>query len=329
MIRSGTTLFADHYFMMDEVALAVQKSGMKGALAEAILEFGNEEKGKKLAKKGRDFVKRWNGKAEGRVTCLMGPHSTYTCTPNTLKIVKEYAQDLRVPIHLHLEEFKDEASQAKKKWGKRPVELLESIGFLGPDVLAAHVIFVDDKELGILARRKVNVNNNVYCMMKGGQGIARAIEMMRRGINVSLGTDGPASHNNLDMFEEMKLAIAAQALKYGKPDALDAQTAIRMATINGARALHLEESTGSIEKGKDADLVVLSGSTSKSTPFYNPPVLVAQTLCGGDVTHTMVKGKLLLENGKLVSLDEDYLVRCAEKRFVALMDRSGVKLKKF
>jgi 5-methylthioadenosine/S-adenosylhomocysteine deaminase len=326
MLRSGTTCFADHYFKMDQVAAAVEETGIRGALAEAILEFGDESKGEDLAREGRRFARRWKRSGSGRVTALMGPHSTYTCTPRTLKLVKDYAVDLRVPIHIHLSEHREEPARVRRKWGKRPVELLESIGFLGDDVLGAHVTFVTDRELGLLARRRVNVNNNVYCKMKGGQGVARAREMLDRGINVSLGTDGPASHNNLDMFEEMKFAIAAQALKYRRPDALSAAEAISMATMNGARALHLDRHVGSLEPGKDADVVVLDASSARGTPFYNPETLVAQTLCGRDVADVLVKGRQVVAGGRTTEADEDRIMAGAEESFRSLMGRSGVKL---
>ena len=326
MLLSGTTCFADHYFEMDSVATAVEESGIRGALAEAILDFDDESKGAELARKGRAFARRWEKNRSGRVTPLMGPHSTYVCAPKTLELVKEYATDLGVPIHIHVSEHRDEPARVKKKWGRRPIELLDKIGFLGPDVLAAHVTFANDLELGILAKRKVNVNNNVYCKMKGGQGIARAREMLDRGINVSLGTDGPASHNNLDMFEEMKFAIAAQATRYGRPDALSAPEAIGMATINGARAVHLERAIGSLEPGKDADVVVLDSSSARGTPFYNTPTLVAQTLCGRDVAHVMVKGKVVVRGGKAALVNEERVMADAERSFRSLMERSGVRL---
>jgi 5-methylthioadenosine/S-adenosylhomocysteine deaminase len=326
MMKSGTTCFADHYFEMDQVAESVQQAGIRGALAEAILDFGDEERGKELAKKGRRFVERWHNRASGRVTCLMGPHSVYTCTPGTLRLVKEYATELGVGIHLHLSEHREEAAKVKRMWGARPIELLDSLGFLGRDVLAAHVTFADDAELEILAKRRVNVNNNVYCKMKGGQGISRAREMLDLGINVSLGTDGPASHNNLDMFEEMKLAIAAQALKYRRPDALTAKEAIRMATLNGARALHLDKTIGSLERGKDADIVMLDADTSRGTPFYNIPTMVAQTLCGRDVRNVMVRGRFVVRDFKAVGIDEERVIEEAERSFYGLMERSGIRL---
>lgn len=327
MLLSGTTCFADHYFQMDNVAEAVSETGVRGALAEAILDFGDESKGSDLADKGRDFVERWNNKVEGRITCLMGPHSTYTCTPSTLGKVRRYADELGVGIHLHLSEHRDEPLRVKRKWGKRPIELLDSLGFLAQDVLAAHVTFANDEELSILAKRRVNVNVNVYCKMKGGQGIARVAEMKKDGINVSLGTDGPASHNNLDMFEEMKLVIAAQALKYKDPSSISASEAIRMATLNGARALSLSAKTGSIEKGKEADIIVLDAENARGTPFFNAPVLAAQTLCGRDVKHVMVNGRLVVRDGEITTVKVQEVLDKAEGQFHSLMERSGTDLK--
>ncbi|MEM0117078.1 MAG: amidohydrolase [Conexivisphaerales archaeon] len=324
MLKSGTTCFADHYFHMHNVARAVNETGIRGALAEAILEFGDEEKGRELVRQGEKFAEKWNGQADGRITCLMGPHSTYTCTPQTLKLAAEAAEDLGIGLHLHLAEHRDEASTVKKRYGMRPIELLESIGFLNRRVLAAHVTFARDDELQILRKNNVNVNVNVYCKMKGGQGIARIREMLDLGINVSLGTDGPASHNNLDMFEEMKLSIAATNLKYKNPAALSASEAVRMATINGAKALGIDNKLGSIEEGKEADLVILNGLSARATPFFNPFALAAQTLCGNDVQHVVIQGRVVVRNGKLTTVHEEEIVRNAETSFRELMSRSGV-----
>jgi 5-methylthioadenosine/S-adenosylhomocysteine deaminase len=325
MLKSGTTCFADHYFQMDNVARAIKRTGIRGALAEAVLDFGDRKRGEELLKEGESFAERWHGKADGRIICMMGPHSTYTCTPETLKLASDIARRLGIGIHIHLSEHRDEALRIKRSYGKRPIPLLESIGFLNKHVLAAHVTFASDDDLIILQKNRVNVNVNVYCKMKGGQGIARIREMLDMGINVSLGTDGPASHNNLDMFEEMKLSIAATALKYKNPKALSASDSIRMATINGARAIGLDTKIGSITEGKEADLVVLNASTVRAAPFFNPVVMAAQTLCGNDVEHVIVQGKKVVIHKKVVGIDERRIIKEAEARFVKLMNRSGVK----
>jgi len=197
---------------------------------------------------------------------------------------------------------------------------------LSKHVLAAHVTFANDEELMILKKNQVNVNVNIYCKMKGGQGIARIREMLDMGMNVSLGTDGPASHNNLDMFEEMKLSIAATALKYKNPSALSARESIRMATINGAKAVGLDEKIGSIEEGKEADLVVLNTSTARATPFFNPVVMAAQTLCGNDVEHVIIQGKKVVRHKKVIGINENRIIKEAESRFVRLMNNSGFHL---
>lgn len=321
MLRSGTTCFADHYFQMDNVAKAVESTGLRAALAEAILDFGDRSRGEELVKKGKSFAERWNKECNGRINCMMGPHSTYTCTPYTLELASEAAREIGVGIHLHLLEHREEASLVKKRYGKRPLQLLDSINFLGKDVLAAHVTFANDDDLLVLKKKDVNVNVNVYCKMKGGQGIARIREMLDMGINVSLGTDGPASHNNLDMFEEMKLSIAAVSLKYRNPKSLSASESIRMATVNGAKALGIEDKVGSIEKGKEADIIVLNGHSARATPFINPEVIAAQTLCGMDVQHVIVQGKILLRDGKIVCVDEENIIEKAEEKFVQLMNR--------
>jgi 5-methylthioadenosine/S-adenosylhomocysteine deaminase len=325
MLKSGTTCFADHYFQMENVAKAVKETGIRGVLAEAVLDFGDRARGAELLKKGESFAEKWHGKANGRVQCMIGPHSTYTCTPDTLKLASDIARRLGIGTHLHVLEHREEASKVKRKYGKKPIELLESVGFLNKKVLAAHVTFASDEDLSVLKKRHVNVNVNVYCKMKGGQGIARIREMLDMGINVSLGTDGPASHNNLDMFEEMKLSIAATALRYRNPGALSAMQSIRMATINGARAIGQDAKIGSIEEGKEADMVVLQTASARATPLFNPAVMSAQTLCGNDVEHVIVQGRIVIRNKKLVDVNEGNITREAEARFGELMRRSGLQ----
>ncbi len=325
MIKTGTTCFADHYYHMDKVAMAVEKAGLRGALAEAILDFGDEQRGLELADKGKRFVERWNGKGDGRITGMMGPHSTYTCSPSTLKTIKEFAEDLKVPIHIHLQERRDEMLKVKEKWGERPIALLQKLGVLNNNLLTAHVVFLQDDELGLLAKGRVNVSNCVYGKMKGAQGIARAREMLDSGINVSLGTDGPATHNNLDMFEEMKFSIAAQSLKYRIPNAITPEEALMMATINGVRSIHIERTTGSIEKDKDADFIVIDGNAAKAVPYHNLPSIVAQTVCGDDVVDSVVQGRVIMKNRKILTLNESDVIDLAERHFYDIMERNGIE----
>ncbi|MGC8622212.1 MAG: amidohydrolase [Caldisphaera sp.] len=325
MIRSGTTCFIDHYYHMDQVALAVEKSGIRGALAETIMDFNNDQKGAELVDKGKKFVERWNGKAEGRIKCLMGPHSTVTCSPNTLRNINEMAQDLNVPVHIHLQENRDELLKIKNMWGERPIGLLEKLGLLNNNLLAAHVTFLSDDELNLLSKRQVNVATCVYGKMKGGQGIARIKEMLGLGINVSLATDGAATHNNLDMFEEMKFAIAAQSVKYKKPNAITAEQALKMATINGAKDIHMDNLFGSIEVGKDADLVIINGSSAKALPYHNYPSLVAQTFSGDDVTDVIIQGRIIMKDKKILTIDETDTLTNAENHFMELMNKSNIQ----
>ncbi len=248
MIKSGTTSFADMYFLMDETAKAVELSGLRASLSHGLVELWNKEKGEADLKEGRRFVRAWRGAAEGRIKTMYGPHAPNTCSEEYLAKVREEANRDGVGIHIHLLETEAELNEMKEKYGKCSVHLLEDIGFLGPDVLAAHCVWVSDGDIEILRKRGVNVSHNVVSNMKLASGIAPVHKMLRKGVNVSLGTDGCASNNSLDLFEEMKTAALLQKVSNSNPTVLPAQQVLEMGTVNGAKALDPE--TGMLKVGK-------------------------------------------------------------------------------
>ncbi|MEW6592822.1 MAG: amidohydrolase family protein [Candidatus Hadarchaeota archaeon] len=313
MIKSGTTCFADNYFFMDEVAKAVEQSGIRGDLSYGIIELGDPKKRESELKIGEKLVKDWQGKADGRILTMFGPHAPYTCSPECLVNVKELAKKHKVGIHIHVAESQDETKQITEKYGKRPVEHLDSIGFLGPEVLAAHCVWLDEKEIKILHDRGVKPVHNPVSNMKIGCGVSPVPEMLNVGIPVALGTDGAASNNSLDMINEMKFAALLNKVHKLAPTVMPAYSVLEMATINGAKALGLEKEIGTIEVGKKADIIIVDLHRPHLTPVHNVIPHLVYSAVGGDVDTTIVDGKILMKGRKVQTLDEERVMEKAQE----------------
>jgi len=309
MIKSGTTCFADMYFYEDMVAKAVEKAGMRAVLAPGILEAGGPEGGEKLLKKAVDIVRKHHGSADGRISIRLGPHATYTCSPDFLKKVRKETLALNVGIHMHLAESGEMVKLAKEKHGFTEVELLESIGFLGPDVLAAHCIHLSEKERQLMAKHDVKVAYNPVANMKVALGIPRMKELMELDVTVGIGTDGPASNNTLDMLESMKFASLLQKVHYMDPTIMPAQQTLEMATVNGANALGLEKIVGSLETGKKADITLIDFRSPHLTPMHNPYANIVYSASGSDVEAVIVNGEILMEGRGVKTLDEEKVIQ--------------------
>lgn len=325
MIKSGTTCFADMYFHMEDVARAVEESGIRGVLSYGIVELGDPKRRESELNKGEDLVKNWNGKAEGRILTMFGPHAPYTCSPECLTKVKELAKKYDVGIHTHLSETRDDVKQMVKKYGKRPVKHLDSIGFLGPEVLAAHCVWLTENEIKLLRERGVKPVHNPVSNMKLGSGVAPVPEMLAAGIPVALGTDGAASNNSLDMFKEMKFAALLNKAYRLDPVAVPAMSALEMATVNGATALGLGGELGSIEVGKKADLVLVDLEKPHLTPLHNLISHLVYSAVGSDVETTIVDGRILMLERRVLVLDEDKVLRLAQKSSDDLLARKEGK----
>ncbi|MBN2489022.1 MAG: amidohydrolase family protein [Methanosarcinaceae archaeon] len=309
MIKSGTTAFADMYIHMDEVARAVEKSGMRAALSYGMIDLGDEARGDRELKEGRRFVHEWNGGADGRITAMYGPHAPNTCSREFLIKVKEQAMQDDAKIHIHVLETEAELNQMKEKFGMCSVNMLDEIGFLDPDVLAAHCIWLSDGDIDILSKRGVNVSHNPVSNMKLASGIAPVPKMLDRGVNVSLGTDGCASNNNLDMFEEMKTLALLHKVNTFDPTVLPARQVLEMATRNGARALGL--GTGVLKAGYRADVIIVDMNKPHLTPRYDATSHLVYSARGCDVRTTIVNGKILMHNYETISLDEQKVMDAA------------------
>ena len=295
MLSSGITTFNDMYYFEERIADAVLKAGVRAMLSRGILDItGNTEEAIKATNEFLNYVKRlWHTKkySKNHIFFAYGPHAPYTCSKELLMRVREMANDTKFRIHIHIAETKWEFTTFKERHGKTPIEYLDSIGFLGPDVMAAHVVWTTDRDLEILARRKVKVLHNPTSNLKLASGIARIPEMLEKGITVGLATDGPASNNRLNMFREMLMAALIHKGSKLDPKLMPAKTVIRLATIEGAKVLGLERYVGSLEPGKFADFVVINLKTPYATPFHDIYSMLVYTLERDSVEATYVGGK--------------------------------------
>lgn len=313
MIKSGTTCFADQYFYMEDVARAVEEAGIRGVLSYGIIELDDPKRRESELRAGEKLIKECHGKANGRVLTMFGPHAAYTCSPECLAQVKELAGKYGIGIHTHIAETEEEVGKIMKKYGKRPLEHLDAIEFLGPEVLAAHCVCLTEQEIGVIRDRGVKPVHNPVSNMKTASGVAPVPEMLAAGIPVALGTDGAASNNSLDMFNEMKFAALLNKVHKLDPTAVPAQAVLEMATINGAIALGLEKEIGSLEVGKKADLVLIDLKKPHLAPLHNVVSHLVYSAVGSDVDTVIVDGRILMRGRKVLTLEEDRVLENVQK----------------
>src|SRR5665648_489167 len=310
MIKSGTTAFADMYIHVDKVAQAVIDSGMRANLAYGMIDLGDKARADSELAEGTRVVKKWQGAANGRIKAMYGPHAPNTCSREFLIRVKEQAQKDNAMIHIHILETEAELNEMKEKFGMCSVNMLEEAGFLGPDVIAAHCIWLSDGDIKILQKHGVNISHNPTSNLKLASGIAPVAKMLDFGCNVALGTDGCASNNNLDMFGEMKLAAILHKMDTNNPSVLPAPTVLNMATRNGAKALGID--AGILAPGKLADIIIVDANKPQMVPCHNIISNLVYSANGSDVMTTIVDGQVLMENYKVLSLDESVVLQQAQ-----------------
>jgi 5-methylthioadenosine/S-adenosylhomocysteine deaminase len=317
MIRSGTTAFADMYFFMEEVAEAVEKAGLRALLSYGIIAPKPERIEPEL-KKAESFAREWDGKAEGRIRAALSPHAPYTCGPEVWKRTVALARELRIPIHTHLAETREEVERFRAETGRSPVEWLEELGVFGVPTLAAHCVHLSEKDMEILAAHGVSAVHCPTSNLKLACGIAPVVEMLKSGANVCLGTDGAGSAGDLNMIEEMRLAALLAKVHTGDPQALPAPEALSMATWRGAAALGWGKDLGTIEPGRRADGIMLNLAQVHWFPNHDPLANLVYAGQAADVDTVFVDGRFLLIGGELQTLDEEEILgRCRElaKRF--------------
>lgn len=325
-IRSGITTFADMYYFENAIAEETKAAGMRGVLGETWLDFpapDNKTEAEMLAYTEK-FLQKWQG--DPLIHAAPAPHSIYTCSAKTLKDAASLARKYHAPILIHVAEMKKEWEDSEKQNGASPVQYLDRLGILGEDVVAAHCIYVDDSDRKILAARHVGCVHNPSSNMMLASGVSPVPEMRAAGIAVGLGTDGPAgSNNDLDLMEEMDLAAKLAKITKMDPLALNAPAVVSMATIDGARALHMEKEIGSLETGKKADVILIGLDEPNAVPMYDIYAQLAYALKASDVETVIIGGRVVMRDHKLMTLDEKQAMEKAREYKKSIAASLGLK----
>jgi len=322
MIQSGTTTFADMYYFEEEVAKVARAAGLRGVLGQTVIEFPVPD-----AKTPADALKRTEAFAkqfdhDELITPSIAPHSVYTLDAKTLTAVSELARRLNIPIQIHLSETSAEIGMSQERHKQRPVAFLDSLKFWAPTTLGAHGVWINDDEIALLRQRGVGISNNPESNMKLSSGTAPVLKYRAAGVNVGLGTDGAASNNDLDMFEAMRQAAFQQKLVSMDPTAISAADAIEMATVAGARAIGRNR-LGSLAAGMLADLIIVDMSKARQQPLFDPVSQIVYASRGDDVVTTIVNGKILMRDRKVLTLNEAAVL--SEVRKAADLVRKAVQ----
>ena len=304
MIRGGTTTFVDMYYYGDVVAEVVDRCGMRAMVSATVIDqrSPDAENAADSIRKGREFIKRWKGR-NSRITPIFGPHANYTLSAEQLQATRQAAIELGVPISIHMSESPFELQYSKDTFGKTTIEFYESIGFFDGPTIAAHVVWPTAAEIPILAEYKVGVIHNPTSNMKIASGISPVTDMLKAGVRVGIGTDGAASNNDLDLWEEMRLAAFLQKVEQMNPKVMPAKTVLTMATRGGAIAIGLGDTIGSLEVGKRADLIQVAFDDVHHIPTFDVVSHLVYVTDEQDVASVIVDGKLLMKDRKLLTID--------------------------
>ena len=308
MIKSGTTCFNDMYFYEQAIAEEAARAGMRGVVGESLIDFPTPDfqtlsQGIALSEA---LAERWQG--HPLIHPAVCAHSPYTCSAETLQTAKRLADRLGVRLQIHLAETRREVDDCLARTGKTPAAYLYSLGLLDKNVVAAHGVWLNAEDIRLVADTGTALAHCPKSNLKLASGIARVSTCLQAGIPVGIGTDGAASNNSLDMVEEMRFAALLAKGAFQEPEALDAATALRMATVGGAKALGLETEIGSLEVGKSADLIVVHAEASNMLPVYNEYAAIVYAMNSKNILSTMVGGEWLMKNRQLLTLDKDAIV---------------------
>ena len=324
MIHSGTTTFNDMYFFEDEVAKAAKLAGMRAVVGEGVLDFPTPNK--KTPLEGLEYtemlIKKWQD--DPLITVAVAPHAPYTCSSEVLKAAKDLSDKYNVPLHTHLSETKKEVKAIKKKYGLSPVAYLNELGILDDNLIAAHCVHLTKEDISLIVQRKVGVAHNPESNMKLASGVALIPDLLDAGAKIGLGTDGAASNNDLDMFEEMDTTAKLHKVLKFDPTVIDAKTVVEMATIGGAKILGLDDQIGSIEEGKRSDIIILNLNKPHLTPLYNPYSQIVYATDAADVETVIIEGMVVMRNHKILTINEEEIMQ--DVRVLAAKIKEGEEL---
>ena len=328
MIRGGTTTFVDMYYYPDTIAEVVDRCGMRAMISATVIDqrSPDAEGADDSISKGTGFIDRWQNR-HPRITPMFGPHANYTLNAEQLAATRAAANETGTPISIHLSESPFELQYSKDTYGTTSIEMLDSIGFFDGPTIAAHVVWPTEAEIPILAEKQVGVIHNPTSNMKLASGISPVADMLAAGVRVGLGTDGAASNNDLDMWEEMRLAAFLQKVDRMNTEVLPADTVLSMATIGGAIAIGQGELVGSLEIGKRADIIQVAFDDVHHVPTYNVVSHLVYVTDEQDVASVVVDGKVLMREGQMLTIDtqrvaseaKDFAARIQQ----ALLERNG------
>lgn len=325
LLENGVTTFADHYFYEEEVARAVEETGVRAVLAKTVIELSDYAP-KHSLQDSVNFALRYKTTTDKRISGMIGVHSLYSCTLETLRRSVELSESTGLRIHMHFAESLHEVEYISRSYSTSPARLAQEIGLLKVNPLLAHATYLSDEDIEVVSRYKPCIAYSPFTIMSWGQGIARVSELMDRKVNVSLATDGPVTDGDLSMFKQMKLAVSAQSSRYLTPNALTPKELLEMATIRAAKCLGLEGVVGSIEPGKYADILVLKPSKARLVGLHdNPYSTLVMNVNSGSVYMTIVHGRILYNNGVLKSIDiEETFKKVVEERS-RLLEEAGLR----
>ncbi|WP_425539694.1 amidohydrolase [Microaceticoccus formicicus] len=316
LIKSGCTAFVDMYFEMDRVADAALEIGIRGVVTPGYIE---DDKSEDRIRNYRNIYEKYNDK-DGLIKVMIAPHSPYTVgKEHLLKLIK-LAKELNTGIHIHLSETKMEVENAMRDFGKSPIAYVEELGLFEVHTIAAHCVHVDENDMRILAENNVFVVHNPSSNLKLASGFAKVDKMMELGVKVALGTDGASSNNNLNMMEEMHIASLLGKAVSNDPKALDAYQTLEMATINGAKSFGMGDELGSLENGKLADIAIIDMNKTHLVPANNKISMIVYAAQASDVDTVIINGRVVMENGELIGVDEASIVDEVNKRLRALKE---------
>ncbi len=324
MIKSGTTTFCDMYIFEEETARAAKEAGMRCLIGEVLFDFPSPSC--KTPEEGLAYTRRLAEKWQNDplIKIIVEPHSLYTCSPDLLAGAKKIADEYGLMLGIHLLENKAELEQLQSKFGKSAVSFLEDIGYLNERLLAFHCVHFSADDMKRFAKYGCKVSHNPASNMKLANGITPVTDMIEAGVIVGLGTDGCASNNNLDMIKEMSTAAKLHKVAMLDPTVMDAKTAVRMATINGAKALNMEHLTGSLEVGKKADIITIGLNKPHLTPIYNEYSHLVYAASGADVDCVIINGKVVMEDRQLLTINENDVMK--EVREIAVRIKKSMKM---